>query len=154
MATRSPAAIAERHVPNDGQQTFRAANLLREVFNLENDFEILGRLGARRLLVAHRLRRRGGRAGTYRPRAWRQPECRLWHQARSGLGRLAGEATAGPSGTGTSVVNASVSGETSGGGLQRLPRALELHQPAVVIVELGANDGLRGLNVSLNNATT
>lgn len=47
------------------------------------------------------------------------------------------------------VVNASISGETSGGGLQRLPRALELHQPAVVIVELGANDGLRGLSVPL-----
>jgi acyl-CoA thioesterase-1 len=47
------------------------------------------------------------------------------------------------------VVNASVSGETSGGGLQRLPRALELHRPAVVIVELGANDGLRGLSVPI-----
>jgi acyl-CoA thioesterase I len=46
------------------------------------------------------------------------------------------------------VVNASVSGETSGGGLQRLPRALELHRPDVVIVELGANDGLRGLPVA------
>lgn len=45
------------------------------------------------------------------------------------------------------VVNASVSGETSGGGLQRLSRALELHRPAVVVVELGANDGLRGLPV-------
>jgi acyl-CoA thioesterase-1 len=47
------------------------------------------------------------------------------------------------------VVNASVSGETSGGGLQRLARALELHKPAVVIIELGANDGLRGLPVPL-----
>jgi acyl-CoA thioesterase-1 len=46
------------------------------------------------------------------------------------------------------VVNASVSGETSGGGLERLPRALELHKPEVVIVELGANDGLRGLPVA------
>jgi acyl-CoA thioesterase-1 len=46
------------------------------------------------------------------------------------------------------VVNASVSGETSEGGLQRLPRALELHKPEVVIVELGANDGLRGLPVA------
>ena len=49
------------------------------------------------------------------------------------------------------VVNASVSGETSGGALQRLPRALELHRPAVVIVELGANDGLRGLSVPLTH---
>lgn len=46
------------------------------------------------------------------------------------------------------VVNASVSGETTGGGLQRLPRALEMHKPSVVIVELGANDGLRGLPVA------
>jgi acyl-CoA thioesterase-1 len=48
-------------------------------------------------------------------------------------------------GYGYAVVNASVSGETSSGGLQRLPRALELHRPAIVILELGANDGLRGL---------
>ena len=43
------------------------------------------------------------------------------------------------------VVNASVSGETTSGGLERLPRALMLHHPAVVVLELGANDGLRGL---------
>ena len=43
-----------------------------------------------------------------------------------------------------SVVNASISGETSGGGLQRLPGLLEQHRPAVVVIELGGNDGLRG----------
>ncbi|PTD98091.1 arylesterase [Pseudothauera lacus] len=43
------------------------------------------------------------------------------------------------------VVNGSVSGETSAGGLSRLPAALERHRPAIVILELGANDGLRGL---------
>jgi acyl-CoA thioesterase-1 len=43
------------------------------------------------------------------------------------------------------VVNASVSGETTQGGLARLPRVLETHKPAVVVVELGGNDGLRGL---------
>ena len=48
-------------------------------------------------------------------------------------------------GYGYEVVNASVSGETTSGGLQRLPRALELHKPGIVILELGANDGLRGL---------
>jgi len=42
------------------------------------------------------------------------------------------------------VVNASVSGETTGGGLARLPRVLETHAPDIVIVELGGNDGLRG----------
>lgn len=46
------------------------------------------------------------------------------------------------------VVNASVSGETTSGGLQRLPRALSLHKPDVVVIELGANDGLRGLPVA------
>jgi acyl-CoA thioesterase I len=48
-------------------------------------------------------------------------------------------------GYGYQIVNASVSGETTSGGLQRLPRALELHRPELVILELGANDGLRGL---------
>jgi acyl-CoA thioesterase I len=43
------------------------------------------------------------------------------------------------------LVNASVSGETTSGGLQRLPRALELHAPRIVVLELGANDALRGL---------
>jgi acyl-CoA thioesterase-1 len=48
-------------------------------------------------------------------------------------------------GYGYRIVNASVSGETSGGGLSRLPRTLELHRPQILILELGANDGLRGL---------
>jgi len=48
-------------------------------------------------------------------------------------------------GYGYRVVNASVSGETTQGGLARLPRALEMHKPAIVIVDLGGNDGLRGL---------
>jgi len=42
------------------------------------------------------------------------------------------------------VVNASVSGETSGGGVARLPALLTNHQPDIVIIELGGNDGLRG----------
>ncbi len=48
-------------------------------------------------------------------------------------------------GYGYLVVNASVSGETSDGGAQRLNRALATHRPAIVILELGGNDGLRGL---------
>ena len=51
-------------------------------------------------------------------------------------------------GYGHRVVNASSSGETTGGALARLPRALSLHQPAIVIVELGGNDGLRGLPIA------
>ena len=47
-----------------------------------------------------------------------------------------------------SVANASISGETSAGGLARIGKVLERHRPAVVILELGANDGLRGLPVA------
>jgi len=43
------------------------------------------------------------------------------------------------------VVNASISGDTSAGGLARLPRLLEEHRPDWVVLELGGNDGLRGL---------
>jgi acyl-CoA thioesterase I len=49
---------------------------------------------------------------------------------------------------GYQVVNASVSGETTAGGLARLPRALSLHQPKIVILELGGNDGLRALPIA------
>jgi acyl-CoA thioesterase I len=45
------------------------------------------------------------------------------------------------------VVNACVSGETTAGGLARLPQALQTHKPSVVVLELGANDALRGLSV-------
>ena len=51
-------------------------------------------------------------------------------------------------GYGHRVVNASSSGETTGGALARLPRALATHRPAIVIVELGGNDGLRGLPIA------
>ena len=49
---------------------------------------------------------------------------------------------------GYQVINASVSGETTAGGLARLPRALMLHQPKIVILELGGNDGLRALPIA------
>jgi acyl-CoA thioesterase-1 len=43
------------------------------------------------------------------------------------------------------VVNASVSGETTAGGLARLPRALQVQHPKILVIELGGNDGLRAL---------
>lgn len=46
------------------------------------------------------------------------------------------------------VINSSISGDTSAGGLARLPSALGTHQPDIVLLELGANDGLRGLSLS------
>ncbi len=44
------------------------------------------------------------------------------------------------------VINASVTGDTSGGGLARLSSLLQRHRPVLVIIELGGNDGLRGIN--------
>ncbi|MDD2723125.1 MAG: arylesterase [Methylovulum sp.] len=44
------------------------------------------------------------------------------------------------------IHNESISGDTSGGGLARIDRALALHKPSIVLLELGANDGLRGLS--------
>src|SRR5688572_19200672 len=52
--------------------------------------------------------------------------------------RLAGE------GYKYGVANASISGETTSGGTSRIAGALETHRPAIVVIELGANDGLRG----------
>lgn len=46
------------------------------------------------------------------------------------------------------VVNASISGETTSGGLARLPAALDTHNPEVVVIELGGNDGLRGYPIA------
>ncbi len=46
------------------------------------------------------------------------------------------------------VINASISGETTAGGRSRLPAALQTHRPSLVVIELGANDGLRGLPIA------
>lgn len=53
------------------------------------------------------------------------------------------------------VVNASISGDTTSGGRSRLPALLKQHRPAVVVIELGANDALRGLplNMTRDNLT-
>lgn len=49
---------------------------------------------------------------------------------------------------GWTVVNASISGDTTAGARARLPQALERHQPDIVILALGGNDGLRGLSLA------
>ncbi len=51
-----------------------------------------------------------------------------------------------------SVINASISGETTAGGLTRLPALLQQHKPTVLIIELGGNDGLRGLSLAATQA--
>lgn len=50
------------------------------------------------------------------------------------------------------IINASISGETSGGGLRRFPELLDKYQPNHVILELGANDGLRGQSLKTMRA--
>jgi acyl-CoA thioesterase-1 len=50
------------------------------------------------------------------------------------------------------IVNASISGETTSGGRARLPALLSAHKPEIVVIELGANDGLRGLPVDAASA--
>ncbi|MDR2154939.1 MAG: arylesterase [Burkholderiaceae bacterium] len=50
------------------------------------------------------------------------------------------------------VVNASISGDTTSGGRARLPALLKAHQPTVVVIELGANDALRGLPLEATEA--
>jgi acyl-CoA thioesterase-1 len=52
-----------------------------------------------------------------------------------------------PGGRDYSVANASISGETTSGGVTRIAATLSQHKPAIVVLELGANDGLRGLPV-------
>lgn len=61
---------------------------------------------------------------------------RLNQQAAKGSARAARQ---------YSVANASISGETTSGGRTRLPALLKQHQPSIVVLQLGANDGLRGL---------
>jgi acyl-CoA thioesterase I len=51
-----------------------------------------------------------------------------------------------------SVVNASISGDTTSGGRSRLPALLRQHRPAVVVIELGGNDALRGLPLDMTRA--
>ena len=50
------------------------------------------------------------------------------------------------------LINASISGDTTSGGVTRLPSLLKLHQPQVVIIELGGNDALRGLDMNLTQS--
>jgi len=50
------------------------------------------------------------------------------------------------------VVNASISGETTAGGRTRLPELLARHRPAIVVIELGGNDALRGLSLAATEA--
>ena len=47
------------------------------------------------------------------------------------------------------VINASISGDTTAGGLARIPALLQQHQPSLVVIELGGNDALRGFSLKM-----
>ena len=53
---------------------------------------------------------------------------------------------------GTQLVNASISGDTTSGGRSRLPALMAQHRPSLVVIELGGNDALRGLPLSMTQA--
>src|SRR2546430_2965610 len=84
----------ERHLIDDGQQTFRTANLLAEVFRLEYAVADHRRLGAGLGVGVHRAPERGG-LRPHHPRAGRQPERRTRNPAGAGLGCAARAATSG-----------------------------------------------------------
>jgi len=54
------------------------------------------------------------------------------------------------------LINASISGDTTSGGVSRLPALLQQHQPQILVIELGGNDALRGLSMTMtqNNLST
>ncbi len=70
--------------------------------------------------------------GLKAPEGWVSLLQNMWQENQSGI----------------EVVNAAISGETTDGGLARLPRLLEQHQPTHLLIELGGNDGLQGHNVN------
>ncbi len=77
--------------------------------------------------------------------------------AEYGLARGSGwvallEARLAQQGIAAAVVNASISGDTTSGGRARLPTLLKQHRPAVVVIELGGNDALRGLPLTMTRA--
>lgn len=74
----------------------------------------------------------------------------LENPAQGWVGLLAGQIKS--AGKPWEIVNASVSGETSAGGLARIGTLLARHKPGLLVLELGANDGLRGLQPSLMRA--
>lgn len=68
---------------------------------------------------------------------------------QTGWVELLRERLADQSASPASVINASISGDTTSGGVSRLPALLENHKPDLVLIELGGNDALRGLSMAM-----
>ena len=130
----------------DGQLPFGTANLFRQPFGLQQELAVVHRrfsvLIALAVLVA--------------PVAWcaGQSIVVLGDSLSSGYGLTAEQSWVAmladrlkTQGYGAEVVNASIAGDTSAGGLSRLPQLLKRHAPMLVVIELGGNDGLRGLPI-------
>ena len=151
MASVSPVAHTEADIGENGQRAFRARHGFRYIPGFENDLILHRERPVKRFFVLLVLcwAAVSANAGT--------PVILVFGDSISagyGLPRVEQgwvallQAKLKNQGYGYQVVNASVSGETTAGGLARLPRALGLHHPAIVILELGGNDGLRALPVA------
>ena len=83
------------------------------------------------------------------PGGWRLPQRRVWPEARHRLGGRCWKSGWPAENLGATVVNASISGDTTSGGRSRLPALLAQHKPDIVVIELGGNDALRGLPLAM-----
>jgi acyl-CoA thioesterase-1 len=118
---------------------------------------ILKTLGTSAALLGPTLATRGTLAATTPARPWRLLVLGDSLSAEYGLRRGSGwvallQARLQAQRPGAEVVNASISGDTTSGGRARLPALLSQHQPSHLIIELGANDALRGLPLNMTEA--
>ena len=149
LAARDRAATRRRQ---DGQRSFGAANLLAQ-FQLGLEHRVHSAFGPSSSSVLPVLDwpvRAGGagRTSPDDPGAGRQPQRGVRHQRRAGLGGPAAEAAEGKRVRIPRGQCQRRAAKPPAARWPRLPRALSVHRPAIVILELGGNDGLRGLPVA------
>ena len=159
IATDLAARGSQRHVRQNGERSLGAANLLAESLRRQHHRRVVHQAVLRSLPfcpVPRPARLRRGRAARAADAPAAAPTILVLGDSLSAAYGIRVEqgwvallqTRLRAKGYGYRVVNASSSGETTGGALARLPRALATHRPAIVIVELGGNDGLRGLPVA------
>ena len=149
-ATDSPRRIVERDVREDGQRSLGTANLLAESLRRQHRVHSFQDQPRDRFACALALASRHASAPPPNPAILVLGDslsAAYGIRLEQGWVALLGERLT-QKGTGTAWSTPVSSGETTGGALARLPRALERHRPAVVVIELGGNDGLRGLPIA------